>query len=125
MSGVCSGGGGREPVKIVLIKTQYIETDARSFKSVVQELTGKDSGARGSNLSPASKSRKVRSNLGTKIMEGGMNINGFAGESINNNNNNNNNSVLIRDLSLKEFDRLLQEMPLVDEFYHDYSLRSN
>ena len=86
MSGVCSGGGGREPVKIVLIKTQYIETDARSFKSVVQELTGKDSGARGSNLSPASKSRKVRSNLGTKIMEGGMNINGFAGESINNNN---------------------------------------
>ncbi|KAH9779655.1 hypothetical protein WN944_014526 [Citrus x changshan-huyou] len=121
MSGVCSGGGGREPVKIVLIKTQYIETDARSFKSVVQELTGKDSGARGSNLSPASKSRKVRSNLGTKIMEGGMNINGFAGESINNNNN----SVLIRDLSLKEFDRLLQEMPLVDEFYHDYCLRSN
>ncbi|KAK9187313.1 hypothetical protein WN944_018705 [Citrus x changshan-huyou] len=72
------GGGGREPVKIVLIKTQYIETDARSFKSVVQELTGKDSGARGSNLSHASKSRKVRSNLGTKIMEGGMNINGFA-----------------------------------------------
>ena len=118
MSGVCSGG--REPVKIVVIKTQYIETDARSFKSVVQELTGKDSGARGSNLSPASKSRKVRNNLGTKIMEGGMNINGFAGESINNNN-----SVLIRDLSLKEFDRLLQEMPLVDEFYHDYCLRSN
>ena len=46
----------------------------------------KQKGERKSNLSPASKSRKVRSNLGTKIMEGGMNINGFAGESINNNN---------------------------------------
>ncbi|KAH9770779.1 Magnesium transporter CorA-like family protein [Citrus sinensis] len=39
----------------------------------------KQKGERKSNLSPASKSRKVRSNLGTKIMEGGMNINGFAG----------------------------------------------
>ncbi|KAG5597470.1 hypothetical protein H5410_038702 [Solanum commersonii] len=31
------------PVKIVIINTQYIETDASSFKSVVQKLTGKNS----------------------------------------------------------------------------------
>ncbi|KAJ0241529.1 VQ motif-containing protein 10 [Hirschfeldia incana] len=31
-----------EPVKVVFINTQYVETDARSFKNVVQELTGKD-----------------------------------------------------------------------------------
>ncbi|XP_009760887.1 VQ motif-containing protein 1 [Nicotiana tabacum] len=31
------------PVKIVVINTQYIETDASSFKSVVQRLTGKNS----------------------------------------------------------------------------------
>ncbi|CAN4075503.1 unnamed protein product [Withania somnifera] len=29
-------------VKVVIINTEYIETDARSFKSVVQKLTGKD-----------------------------------------------------------------------------------
>ncbi|CAN4103047.1 unnamed protein product [Withania somnifera] len=34
---------GRDPVKIVIINTQYIETDATSFKSVVQKLTGKNS----------------------------------------------------------------------------------
>nr|GLL47192.1 VQ motif protein [Ipomoea trifida] len=38
-----SGGCYRECVKVVVINTQYIETDARSFKSVVQSLTGKDS----------------------------------------------------------------------------------
>ncbi|CAF2065562.1 unnamed protein product [Brassica napus] len=31
-----------EPMKVVFINTQYVETDARSFKNVVQELTGKD-----------------------------------------------------------------------------------
>ncbi|KAL7186082.1 hypothetical protein ACSBR2_027941 [Camellia fascicularis] len=30
-------------VKIVIINTEYVETDATSFKSVVQRLTGKDS----------------------------------------------------------------------------------
>nr|GME06337.1 VQ motif-containing protein 1-like [Ipomoea batatas]GME08640.1 VQ motif-containing protein 1-like [Ipomoea batatas] len=40
-----SGGCYRECVKVVVINTQYIETDARSFKSVVQSLTGKDSPA--------------------------------------------------------------------------------
>lgn len=35
--------GYREPAKVVIIKTHYVETDAVSFKSVVQKLTGKDS----------------------------------------------------------------------------------
>ncbi|CAK9167861.1 unnamed protein product [Ilex paraguariensis] len=34
----------REPVKVVIINTRYVETDQLSFKSVVQSLTGKDSG---------------------------------------------------------------------------------
>ncbi|KAL1224141.1 VQ motif-containing protein 1 [Cardamine amara subsp. amara] len=37
MSGVRS-----EPMKVVFINTQYVQTDARSFKTVVQELTGKN-----------------------------------------------------------------------------------
>ncbi|KAM7270144.1 hypothetical protein ACFE04_029358 [Oxalis oulophora] len=32
-----------ECVKVVLVNTRYVETDCRSFKSVVQNLTGKDS----------------------------------------------------------------------------------
>ncbi|KAF7846874.1 hypothetical protein BT93_D0738 [Corymbia citriodora subsp. variegata] len=36
-------GGNAKPVKVVIINTQYVETDAASFKSVVQKLTGKDS----------------------------------------------------------------------------------
>ncbi|CAL5390880.1 unnamed protein product [Camellia sinensis] len=32
-----------KPMKIVFISTQHVETDAMSFKSVVQRLTGKDS----------------------------------------------------------------------------------
>ncbi|XP_018479365.1 VQ motif-containing protein 1 [Raphanus sativus] len=31
-----------EPMKVVFINTQYVQTDARSFKTVVQELTGKN-----------------------------------------------------------------------------------
>ncbi|KAF8031607.1 hypothetical protein BT93_D0736 [Corymbia citriodora subsp. variegata] len=36
-------GGNANPVKVVIIDTRHVETDAASFKSVVQKLTGKDS----------------------------------------------------------------------------------
>ncbi|XP_073119521.1 VQ motif-containing protein 1-like [Henckelia pumila] len=38
-----AGRRGNIGVKVVIINTQYVETDAMSFKSVVQNLTGKDS----------------------------------------------------------------------------------
>ncbi|ESQ35089.1 hypothetical protein EUTSA_v10009187mg [Eutrema salsugineum] len=31
-----------EPMKVVFINTQYVQTDARNFKTVVQELTGRN-----------------------------------------------------------------------------------
>ncbi|CAH8252595.1 unnamed protein product [Arabidopsis lyrata] len=37
-----SAGVRSEPMKVVFINTQYVQTDARSFKTVVQELTGKN-----------------------------------------------------------------------------------
>ncbi|XP_059667418.1 VQ motif-containing protein 10-like [Cornus florida] len=40
-----AGNASCEPVKVVFINTQYVETDAMSFKSVVQSLTGKNSRA--------------------------------------------------------------------------------
>ncbi|XP_062095937.1 uncharacterized protein LOC133801695 [Humulus lupulus] len=36
------GSPNREAVKVVLIETKYVETDATTFKSIVQSLTGKD-----------------------------------------------------------------------------------
>ncbi|KZV29743.1 hypothetical protein F511_05837 [Dorcoceras hygrometricum] len=46
--------GGRlgAGVKVVIINTQYVETDAMSFKSVVQSLTGKDSVVSASAVNP-------------------------------------------------------------------------
>ncbi|KAK4344596.1 hypothetical protein RND71_034772 [Anisodus tanguticus] len=44
---------GREAVKIVIINTEYIETDAKSFKSVVQKLTGRNSSPAPAEPTPA------------------------------------------------------------------------
>lgn len=79
---------GREPVKVVIINTEYVETDAGSFKSVVQKLTGKDAIVAGS-----SSSSKERSYLRPDPSVAGLDKN----------------------WSMMEFERLLKEMPTVDE----------
>ncbi|GAU37554.1 hypothetical protein TSUD_54610 [Trifolium subterraneum] len=87
-----SGGSSRimNPVKIVIINTQYVETDATSFKSVVQKLTGKDSDAEAAKFE---KSQKKKHN--------------HSGDS----------SFFMSDVSFKEFDRLLNDMPLINEIW--------
>ncbi|EYU38198.1 hypothetical protein MIMGU_mgv1a019639mg [Erythranthe guttata] len=94
------GGGGmmkREllPVKVVIINTQYVETDAVSFKSVVQSLTGKDTAAA---EKPKLKSRSS------------------CASAFNYNINNAIERVLERGLgvSFKYFDRMLKELPSLD-----------
>lgn len=84
-----------EPVKITFINTQYVETDATSFKSVVQKLTGKDS-----TIAAEPKLVRVRSKVG--MSRGGT---GGVG------------SGLSRGMSFKDFDRLLTELPPLDELY--------
>lgn len=62
MSAADQGGGNvRAPVRVVMITTQYIETDAANFKSVVQRLTGKHSHHIHSNreLQPPPKRRRL------------------------------------------------------------------
>ncbi|XP_019153889.1 PREDICTED: VQ motif-containing protein 1-like [Ipomoea nil] len=85
-----NGGAGRPPLKVVIISTQYVETDARSFKSVVQRLTGKDSTAAAT---------KNEHHYGGVVA---------AAES---------NPPLSRGLSFKDFDKLFKELPPVDELY--------
>ncbi|XWS10238.1 hypothetical protein CRYUN_Cryun39dG0058200 [Craigia yunnanensis] len=95
---------GREPMKVVIINTEYVETDVTSFKSVVQELTGKDSRVMSNPSKP--KSRFYHEQI-TKKEEGIPQRVGSsrAGD-----------SILMKNLSFKEFERLLKEMPLVDDF---------
>ncbi|KAL4271841.1 hypothetical protein GQ457_13G005120 [Hibiscus cannabinus] len=100
---------GREPMKVVIINTEYVETDAMSFKSVVQELTGKDS--RVTSNPPRPRSRFYREEVNKKeqapgIRPGNGGASSRSGE-----------SVLMKNLSFKDFERLLKEMPPVDDLW--------
>ena len=90
----------REPMKVVYIQTQYVETDAVSFKSVVQNLTGKDSTA--GAPTPAAEHAARRE----KIKDSKQQCLGAESQQ---------QSLLTRDLSAREFDRLLKELPAFDE----------
>ncbi|RDX68664.1 VQ motif-containing protein 1, partial [Mucuna pruriens] len=90
-----SSGGCTRPVKVVIINTQYVETDAMSFKSVVQKLTGKDS----ENLKAAGAIPQKKRND-----HGGVEVG---------------KSFYMRDVSFKELDRLLSEMPPINDLWTD------
>ncbi|KAJ1425239.1 hypothetical protein SESBI_11176 [Sesbania bispinosa] len=102
---MASGDCSRKPVKIVIIDTQYVETDAMSFKSVVQKLTGKDSDHVAPDITEARKAKRERhSNVGVVDVPCAYTQGSF----------------LIMDSSLKEFEKLLREMPpLNDDLWSD------
>ncbi|XP_074314590.1 VQ motif-containing protein 1-like [Silene latifolia] len=101
-----------QPIKVVHIKTQYVETDATSFKSVVQNLTGKDSTIPESptrNYSSSSLAIKVKKrDPSQRVSDGGGG--GGVGGSL---------KFLSRDLS---FNRLFKELPTVDELHKLFNL---
>ncbi|KAL7103872.1 hypothetical protein ACP275_08G207200 [Erythranthe tilingii] len=86
--------GNKDTVKVVIINTEYVETDARSFKSVVQNLTGKDSTISASataDQQPLPKRQPaVRSNASRA-------------------------PVLSRGMSFNEFERMIKELSPFDE----------
>lgn len=125
---MAAAGGvySRDPVKVVIINTQYVETDATSFKSVVQRLTGKDSKIEihPSNTSPSSSSRYYSSSSSSspsfynnnddhhhhhhqQQQPSGIIANAAAA----------NVPIMGRGLSFKDFDRLLKELPPLDELF--------
>ncbi|XP_074314589.1 VQ motif-containing protein 10-like [Silene latifolia] len=105
-----------QPMKVVHIKTQYVETDATSFKSVVQNLTGKDSTIPESpkrNYSSSSLAIKVKKrDRSQRVSDGGIGggVGSGGGGSL---------KFLSRDLS---FDRLFKELPTVDELHKLFNL---
>ncbi|KAG2322802.1 hypothetical protein Bca52824_016015 [Brassica carinata] len=93
-----------EPMKVVFINTQYVETDARSFKNVVQELTGKDAlVAAGPFESPSTSDGRCyggddRIGVDTRRPYNGGGLG-----------------------TTTEFDRFFKEMPHMEEFYKLWS----
>ncbi|GMP73582.1 hypothetical protein CsSME_00031295 [Camellia sinensis var. sinensis] len=83
------------PVKVVYINTQYVETDQLSFKSVVQSLTGKNSAV--ASVEDSSFAAQKRKNC---IGSGGK------GDGV---------SILSKDLRTVDFDRLLFELPSMED----------
>ncbi|KAG6423770.1 hypothetical protein SASPL_114173 [Salvia splendens] len=77
------GGVSGSAVKVVIINTQFVETDARSFKSVVQSLTGKDS-----TIPPAAQPQPA---VGVSVSY-------------------NSAPVLTRGMSFRDFERMMNEL---------------
>ncbi|KAK7257091.1 hypothetical protein RIF29_30816 [Crotalaria pallida] len=105
-----SGGCSRKPVKIVIINTQYVETDAMSFKSVVQKLTGKKHSSSSSDYDVATAAatkanKRVRHSVVGGVHQVPCAIGGGAHGS----------SFLLKDFSFNEFDVLLGQMPLIND----------
>lgn len=87
-------------MKVVFINTQYVQTDARSFKNVVQELTGKnavvaDGPFEFSGQSHGGKNSPQQFFGGGRVAEGGV--------------------------ETSEFDSFFREMPPVAELYNLWS----
>ncbi|KAL8161373.1 hypothetical protein V2J09_012862 [Rumex salicifolius] len=110
-----------QPTKVVYINTQYVETDALSFKSVVQNLTGKDSevpadlppvNARRRRLPVAGDVRRRQPIKAEKAEFYRPEMEAVQPEIMGCRS-----AFLMRDMSFKEFDRLLKELPPLDDFH--------
>ena len=109
-----------EAPKIVQIETRYVETDAINFRDVVQSLTGKNSSTawigRSSNADASSSvakcfsQKKGGASVTAKPQEEGAATSSSSGtkEGLVPN------SMLTNNMSFKDFDRLLLEMPHVE-----------
>ncbi|XP_022720949.1 VQ motif-containing protein 1-like [Durio zibethinus] len=98
-------------VKVVLIDTQYVETDPLSFKSVVQKLTGKDCCVEWIDERSFC-CRKTETKVAGKVAAErsyGTIGGGYGGGS------GLGTSMLTKGLSFKDLDRMILEAPPVDE----------
>ncbi|KAK1399228.1 VQ motif-containing protein 10-like [Heracleum sosnowskyi] len=114
------GGNGRvPPVRVVIISTQYIETDPANFKSVVQRLTGKHSHPIHSNHELPLPPKRRRLSPPPSVSEVAASTAGvMVGSSSSNNTNSSSLSVmtLSRGVSVSDFDRL-QTLPSWKEIF--------
>ncbi|OAY25144.1 VQ motif-containing protein 1 [Manihot esculenta] len=102
-----ASSSSRKAIKVVIIDTQYVVTDPLAFKSVVQSLTGKDSGISWTEdqSSFAGEKRKREAAIGP--------IGGVAAD-----------GKLAKGLSFKDLDRMILEMPPAEE-WHQFWAQNN
>ncbi|KAE8655331.1 hypothetical protein F3Y22_tig00117032pilonHSYRG00132 [Hibiscus syriacus] len=101
-------GASHEDVKVVLINTQYVETDPQSFKSVVQNLTGKDccvAWIEESSFSGLKADTKVNGKVAAERSWNAATPGVGSGGA----------SMLTKGYSFKDLDRMILEAPPVDE----------
>lgn len=92
-------GKGREAVVIKIVETQFVETDATTFKSVVQSLTGRESNTK--SMVVMSNSSCI-SSLEVRVHEGGGEVEGSCG-------------LRQGSKQLADFERVFLELPPLDE----------
>ncbi|XP_022777273.1 VQ motif-containing protein 10-like [Durio zibethinus] len=107
-------GSSNEDVKVVLIDTQYVETDPVSFKSVVQRLTGKDCNIAWIMESSFS-CRKTETKVAVKGAAEGTCGSGAMGVGYGGAGGGLGVSMLTKGSSFKDLDRMILEAPPVDE----------
>lgn len=106
--------------KIVHIETRYVETDAIHFRDVVQRFTGKNSSMAssvGSFQAAGSNNKGGMTQYGgycTKLQEE------YANAAINDGKKNNSllSSVLLKNVSFKDFDGFLSDLPSMEELLY-------
>ncbi|KAG2689004.1 hypothetical protein I3760_09G119100 [Carya illinoinensis] len=102
-----------QAVRVVLIDTQYVETDAMSFKSVVQSLTGKDSCVswiEKSSFGLENRKPVGVNRAGVDKSAGSDNINNGCGGT-----GNRSVSMLSKGLSFKDLDVMILQAPPMEE----------
>lgn len=92
-------GKGREAMMIKIVETQFVETDATTFKSVVQSLTGRESNTKSM---VAMSNSSCNSSLEVRVQEGGGEVEGSCG-------------LRQGSLQLEDFGRMFLELPPLDE----------
>lgn len=92
---------GREAMVIKIVETQFVETDAMTFKSVVQSLTGRESNTK--SMVAMSNSSCI-SSLEVRMHEGGggVEVEGSCG-------------LRQGSMQLEDFERVFLELPPLDE----------
>uniref|UniRef100_A0A7N1A9B1 VQ domain-containing protein n=1 Tax=Kalanchoe fedtschenkoi TaxID=63787 RepID=A0A7N1A9B1_KALFE len=106
-----------DQLKVTFIETQYIQTDAISFKSVVQSLTGKDSSCNLSRLkeaaqnSPPSKPAVPKDFSWPSVLYSELpeDFRSGAGTGA---------SVLDKQSSFRDFERMISQLPPVEDIFH-------
>ncbi|KAJ9153179.1 hypothetical protein P3X46_026646 [Hevea brasiliensis] len=104
----------REQVKVVIIDTRYVVTDPLSFKSVVQNLTGKDScisWVEESSFAGGKRKREADTNESSDVAVSGVaGVHAAAAAAAAD-------WKLPKGLSFKDLDKMILELPPMEEWH--------